>query len=129
MGENLQLESKIIRALKDGDCYKYLGIAENDKQLVHKVWEECSRGYLRRTWFIWNSALSDENRVIASNTSALSKLLYVMGPLIFQMEMLRKLDREIRSILSQSSSRHLNITLPSLYLQCNDGGHIVKEQR
>ena len=43
MGENLQLESKIIRALKDGDCYKYLGIAENDMQLAdYKVWEECS---------------------------------------------------------------------------------------
>ena len=43
MGENLQLESKIIRALKDGDCYKFLGIAKNDMQLAdYKVWEECS---------------------------------------------------------------------------------------
>lgn len=37
-GEELQLESKLIRALKDVDCYKLLQFVENDNYLVDNVW-------------------------------------------------------------------------------------------
>ena len=71
-------EEKVIKHLKEGTTYKFLGVLESVKQEDKLTLECAAKIYLRRMSVIWSSPLSDENRVRASNQFALPVLSYLM---------------------------------------------------
>ena len=69
-------ETTIIRALREGKQYRFLGVLENVRQDERLAPACAAKEYLRRISIIWSSLLSDCNRVQAANQYALPVLRY-----------------------------------------------------
>ena len=69
-------ETTIIRALREGKQYRFLGVLENVRQDERLAPACAAKEYLRRISIIWSSPLSDFNRAQATNQYALPVLRY-----------------------------------------------------
>ena len=67
---------KVIKALQEGESYKYLGILEADKFLEEKNKLNISKEYIRRIRKVLKSKLNVGNLVRGVNTWAVSLLRY-----------------------------------------------------
>ena len=75
-GDTVIGEVQIIKAPKEGEIYKFLGVLENLKQEDELVLCGTSKVYLKT--IIWTSPLLDCHKVIAPNQYALPILAYAM---------------------------------------------------
>lgn len=113
-GTDVKLDKdNVIKNLKDGTQYKFLGVLENVKQEDKLSLECAAKVFLQRMSVVWSSPLSDENRVIATNQYALPVLSYLMWT---QTE-IKKIDREARKIIVNNIG-----STALLYLSREQGG-------
>ena len=61
-------DGKVIKSLREGESYKYLGILEADKFLEEKMKLNVSKEYIRRLRKVLKSTLSGGNLVREVNT-------------------------------------------------------------
>ena len=69
-------DGKVIKSLREGESYKYLGILEPDKFLEEKMKLNVSKEHIRRLTKVLKSKLNGGNLVRGVNTWALSLLRY-----------------------------------------------------
>ena len=69
-------DGKVIKSLREGEKYKYLGILKADKVLEEKMKLNVSKEYVRRLRKILKSKLNGGNLVRGVNTWVVSLLIY-----------------------------------------------------
>ena len=69
-------DGKVIKSLKEGESYKYLGILEGDKSLEEKMKLNVLKEYIRRLRKVLKSKLNGGNLVRGVNARAVSLLRY-----------------------------------------------------
>ena len=69
-------DGKVIKSLREGESYKYLGILEADTFLEEKMKLNVSKEYIRRLRKVLKSKLNGGNLVHGVNTWVLSLLRY-----------------------------------------------------
>ena len=108
-GVNITLET-VIKCLEEGKSYAYLGTlqlldpchSEIKKQIVDKVTADANT--------IWQSNLSEQNKVLAHNMFVVSKTIYSFGIINWTKKELTDLDIEIRKIIAahRGMNKHSN---------------------
>ena len=68
------MNNLFIKAIKDGNTYKYLGINENISYIGANNKERVTKEYYTRVQKIWKSELTSFNKVIAHNNFAIPVL-------------------------------------------------------
>ncbi|XP_044745088.1 uncharacterized protein LOC123306951 [Coccinella septempunctata] len=122
-GENVELsDGRTVPILGQEERYKYLGIQQTFgiRQQENKM--ETERELIRRVRRIMNTQLSAKNKMEAINIWAVPVFAYTAGILIWSKSDLEKLDRKIRSILTQYGTLHPNSAIERLYLPRKEGG-------
>ena len=76
---------ELLKNLKEGYQYLFLGVLENKKQDLYKV--------------IWSSSLSDYIRVLADNQFAVPVLTYFMWTQVWLITELQRIDHKTRNIM------------------------------
>jgi len=90
----------VIKALVDGQTYKYLGIHQTIRSDPEKVRRALGEVYKRRLHQIWKAQMSGRNKIHATNIWAVSLFRYYFSsPLKWTKISLRDLDRATRAIL------------------------------
>ena len=90
----------------------------NTDKLIQLLIENISQ----RTNVIWTSPLSDFNKVLATNSFAMSLVNYFMWSQRINITDLRKIDAAVRSIINDVYAKHKNQMNSFLYLTRNYGG-------
>ena len=85
---------KVIKLLKEGESYKYLGILEADKFLEQKMKLNVSKEYIRRLRKVLKSKLNGGNLVRGVNTWAVSLLRYSAAFVSWQKSEMQVIDRK-----------------------------------
>ena len=89
-------DDTVIKAMNEGDSYKYLGIMEADQILRKEMKEKVNKEYFRRTKKVLKSKLNGGNCITAINTWAVSLLRYSAAFLKYKrrIESHRQTDRK-----------------------------------
>ena len=95
-----------IPGLEDGKQYKFLGVLQSVMQEDKLVLECAAKEYLRRMSVIWTSALSDYNRVTASNQFPLPMLGYLVWTQQWPIMDIQEIDKKARKIFIENGGRH-----------------------
>ena len=102
--ENLPIDKdSTIKALQQADTYKFLGKEESIKQLNDIVISDSTKEFFQRLWIIWQSDLTLPRKFEAIKIFASPKLLYYMWTTEWPVDELRRVDRKVRSIISECS--------------------------
>ncbi|XP_044749654.1 uncharacterized protein LOC123310250 [Coccinella septempunctata] len=122
-GENVELsDGRTVPILGQEERYKYLGIQQTFEIRQQENKMETERELIRRVRRIMNTQLSAKNKMEAINIWAVPVFAYTAGILIWSKSDLEKLDRKIRSILTQYGTLHPNSAIERLYLPRKEGG-------
>ena len=113
-------EDTVIKALRDGEGYKYLGILKADdlqkKEMKIKVLNE----YKKRVRKIVKTKLNGRNIVKGINTWAIPVLKY-SAPFLSWTE-LQSIDEKTRKLLTMHNGLHPRSAIDRLYIPRKDGG-------
>ena len=115
-------DDTVIKAMNEGDSYKYLGIMEADQILRKEMKEKVNKEYLRRTKKVLKSKLNGGNSIAAINTWAVSLLRYSAAFLKWTREELRAIDRQTRKMMTMYRALHPRDSVDRLYLSRKEGG-------
>ena len=115
-------ESIYISNLEECDQDKSLGVLESVRQEERMSLDCAAREFLRRMSIICSSALSDHNRVTASNQFALPVLGYLMWTQQWPVTELKRLDREARKTVVENGGKHPSGSSAILYVPREKGG-------
>ena len=91
-------DGKVIKSLREGESYKYLGILEADTFLEEKMKLNVSKEYIRRLRKVLKSKLNGENLVPGVNTWAVSLLRYSAAFVSWRKSELQTIDRKTRKL-------------------------------
>ena len=112
---------KIIKCLKDTEKYRFLGVPESEKHDTKGLITNIARKVKQRSHILWSSPLYDVNKVEATNTFVNSLITYMWSER-FNLEDLRKIDREIRKTLNICGAKHPTQLNELLYIARTKGG-------
>ena len=115
-------DDTIIKAMNEGDSYKYLGIMEADQILRKEMKDKVKKEYFRRTKKVLKSKLNGGNSITAINTWAVSLLRYSAAFLSWTREELRVIDRQTRKMMTMHRALHPRDSVDRLYLPRKEGG-------
>ena len=115
-----------VKCLKSEENYKFLGVPENLLHDVDDIVKKLKVTVQQRARVIWTSPLSDYNKVVATNTFALSSLEYFMWSEKFNLNDLREIDQLIREVMNEVKAKYKLQLNASLYLPRNKGGRGLK---
>ena len=115
-------ESSVIKCLKEGSQYKFLGVLESSRQEDQLVFRVASEVYLDRLSVIWSSPLSDYHRIVASNQYALPALTYPLWTQHLSVTELQRIDRDARKIIVENGGKHPLGSTALCYLTREHGG-------
>ena len=93
-------DGKVIKSLREGEIYKYLGILEGDKFLEQRMKLNVSKEYIRRLRKFLKSKLNGENLVRGVNTSEVSLLRYSAAFASWRKSELHAIDRKTRKLFT-----------------------------
>ena len=85
--------------------------------------------YINRIRKIWNSELSDFNKAVPHNTSAVPTLTFTVGILDWTCKEIDQIDIKTRKTLAMSGSFHPNSDADRLYFCRKDGGGGIRAIR
>jgi hypothetical protein len=123
VGDDVTLaDGSVIHHLEAGERYKYLGVSERHHHDAVKVKEAMLGVYADRLNNIWASSLSAKNKVQATNSLAVSVLLYSFGAIKWKVDELKQVDRDTRKTMRVYRSLHPNSSVQRIYLPRNMGG-------
>ena len=116
----------MIKKLKEGESYKYLGVDEDIeyKGSINKE-RELEKHY-RHVKAIWTSELNARNKFIAHNTFAIESLIPTVGIIDWTIQEIEKIDLKPRRILCMAGNFHRKSDVNRLYVSRNEGGHGLK---
>ncbi|XP_039289959.1 uncharacterized protein LOC120352632 [Nilaparvata lugens] len=116
------IDGSIIRALRAGESYQYLGFDQNQAQDTVKIEMALCSEYKRRLRRLWSSELSGKNKVEATNMLAVPVLTYSFGVVKWNWNELQDLDRETRKRMHMERSLHPRSSVARIYLPRHEGG-------
>ena len=93
-------DGKVIKSLREGEIYKYLGILEGDKFLEQRMKLNVSKEYIRRLRKFLKSKLNGENLVRGVNTWEVSLLRYSAAFASWRKSELHAIDRKTRKLFT-----------------------------
>ena len=91
-----------MRAMRESEGYKYLGVLEADGMLHHTMKKKIGKEYLRRVRKVAQSKLNGGNLVRAINTWAVSLVRYSGGIVDWKKQELQDLDRRTRKLITDN---------------------------
>ena len=98
----ISINGLTIKPIEEGDNYKYLGIDQNISCNGPINRERVTKDYINRIRKIWNSQLSDFNKVVAHNTFAVPTLTFTMGMLDWTCKEIDQIVIKTRKTLAMS---------------------------
>ena len=111
-----------IRALEEGETYKYLGVLEADEMKREAIKGNIHTEYFTRVRSILKSKLSGGNVMRATNSRVVSIIRYGVGIINWTKEELRKMDRKTRKLLTIHNAMHPQADVDRLYMKRAEGG-------
>ena len=125
--EKIKLEDDtIIDAVKIEDLYKFLGVPEAEKHVIHDLMTSLTLQIQQRASIVWSSPLSDYNKVQATNVFVLTPIMYYMWCERMNLVDIRKLDIIVREAINRNSGKYKLQMNASLYLPRCKGGRGLK---
>ena len=112
----------MMKSLKEGESYKYLGILEADQFKYKEMKRTVKKEYLRRVKKVLESRLNGGNLITAMNTWAVSLLRYAAGFIDWTQGELEALDRRVRKLMTMHNALHPKSDIDRLYLPRRDRG-------
>ena len=106
----IRLDEEITLECLENQPYKFLGMSETDIHNTDKLIQLLIENISQRTNVIWTSPLSDFNKVLATNSFAMSLVNYFMWSQRINITDLRKIDAAVRSIINGVYAKHKNQT-------------------
>ena len=119
---DIRLDEEITLKCLENQPYKFLGMPETDIHNTDKLMQLLIENISQRTNVIWTSSLSDFNKVLATNSFAMSLVNYFMWSQIINITDLRKIDAAVRFIINDGYAKHKNQMNSILYLPRNYRG-------
>ena len=115
-------DDKVIKSLREGEKYKYLGILEADKVLEEKMKLNVSKEYVRRLRKILKSKLNGGNLVRGVNTWTVSLLRYSAAFVSWRKSELQAIDRKTRKLFTIYGALHPKSDVDRLYIPRKERG-------
>ena len=112
---DIRLDEEITLKCLENQPYKFLGMPETDIHNTDKLIQLLIENISQRTNVIWTSPLSDFNKVLATNSFAMSLVNYFMWSQRINITDLRKIDAAVRSIINDVYAKHKNQMNSILY--------------
>ena len=122
LNQVLTCNGLILKELRDGDTYKYLGQDESICYEGPLNKDRVLKEYTSRVKKIWRSNLNAANKVRAHNTFALPVLTPTYGILDWTKDEIQDIDIKTRKILTMLGAFHRNSDVDRLYVSRKDGG-------
>ena len=111
---------KVIKLLKEGESYKYLGILEADKFLEQKM--KLDVLYIRRLRKVLKSKLNGENLVCRVNSWAVSLLRYSAAFVSWRKSEPQAIDRKTRKLFTIYGALYPKSDVDRFYIPRKEGG-------
>ncbi|XP_045474950.1 uncharacterized protein LOC123680878 [Harmonia axyridis] len=102
--------------------YKYLGVQQTYEIRQRENKEEVEKELIKRVRTILNTQLTAKNKITALNIWAIPAFTYTAGILTWSRTDLERLDRKIRTTLTQFGLLHPNSAIERLYIPRRDAG-------
>ena len=99
-------DGKVIKSLKDGESYKYLGILEADRFLGEEMILKVCKEYFRKLRKVLKSNLNGGNLVQGVNTSEVSLLRYSAAFISWRKCELQAINRKTRNLFTIYGGLH-----------------------
>ena len=112
----------VIKSVKDGESYKYLGMLQADQIKHQEMKEKVMKEYKRRVRKILETKLNAGNLIKGINTWAVSLLRYSAAFLDWTKFEMELLDRQTRKLMTMHNALHPKSNVDRLYLPRKDGG-------
>ena len=114
-------DGKVIKLLREGESYKYLGILEADKFLEEKMKLNVLKEYIRRLRKNLKSKLNVRNLVHGVNTWAVSLIRYSAAFVSWRKSELQAIDRKTRKLFTMYGVLHTKSDVDKLYIPRKEG--------
>ena len=111
-----------IKALGEGEGYKYLGILEADGVKNNEMKEKIKTEYFRRIRNFLKSKLNAGSIFQAINSRAVSIIRYGAGIVGWNKEEMQAMDRKTRKLLTIYRTHHPQADVNRLYIKRSEGG-------
>ena len=108
-------DGKVIKSLREGESYKYLGILEADKVSEEKMKLNVSKEYIKSLRKVLMSKLNGGDLVRGVNTWAVSLLRYSAAFVSWKKSELQAIDRKNRKLFTIYGALHLKSDVDGLY--------------
>ena len=116
--EDITLNSgTIIKCLKEGEDYKFMGVPQSSKLNVSELGTELLKTVERRSHIIWSSG-----KCRASNQFVNSSVEYFFWAIKFPINTIKEMDILIRKSMNINGCKHTNQLNDINYLPRNKGG-------
>lgn len=121
--QNIQLvDGREIKSLAIEESYKYLGIHQTYEIKQQENKRNAENELTRRMRKLLGTELSAKNIITAINMWAIPAFTYSAGVLTWSKTDLEKIDRKIRTTLTQHGLLHPNSAVERIYLPRREGG-------
>ena len=115
-------DDKVIKSLKEGEGYKYLGVLQADEVQEKEMKEKVGSEYKRRVRKILETKLNGGNVIKGINTWAIPVLRYSAAFLNWTKAELQEMDRRTRKLLTMHNGLHPRSNVDRLYIPRREGG-------
>lgn len=119
---HILLDGKVIKQLKEGDSYKYLGIHETGKIEHSNIKDKVIKEYFKRIKKLLNTHLNSRYLFKGINSYAIPVLLYTFGIINYKKSDLNKIDVKTRKLLTIKKAHQHKAEVNRLYLPITQGG-------
>ena len=122
-GDGIVLPDKtMMKGLKEGDSYKYLGVIQADLVKHHAMEEKVKTEYYRRVRKILETKLNCGNIISGINTRAISLLKYSAASVDWTGVELEQMDRRTRKLMTMHQTLNPKSDVAKIYISRKEGG-------
>ena len=122
-GDGIVLPDKtMMKGLKEGDSYKYLGVIQADLVKHHAMEEKVKTEYYRRVRKILETKLNCGNIITGINTRAISLLKYSAASVDWTGVELEQMDRRTRKLMTMHQTLNPKSDVAKIYISRKEGG-------
>ena len=120
--EGIHLQDLSIKALEEGETYKYLGVEETNKIDHTKMRKLHKEGYVKTLKMILKTKLTTKNKILAINQIAIPKIQYSFGIIDWPQLEINSIDISTRKLLCQYRAFYKDQCHARLYIPRAKGG-------
>ena len=120
--EGVHLQDLSIKALEEGETYKYLGVEETNKIDHAKMRKLHKEGYVKTVKMILKTKLTPKNKILAINQIAIPKIQYSFGIIDWPQHEINSIDVSTRKLLCQYKAFYKDQCHARLYIPRAKGG-------